>query len=141
VGRRPAAALLRNRGGDGLRKGVDMTRGAGLAVRERSEEGGGSGSARGWWADGKGGKKKERRGGCAGLGREEREREGLGGFGEFSFFFKIFSKLLFNFKFKLCSKHFKIFTIILKAFKTSHKQIIKPCIQIMMHKHLLLLNY
>jgi hypothetical protein len=59
----------------------------------------------------------------------------------FLFFFKIFSKLLFNFKFKLCSKHFKIFTIILKAFKTSHKQIIKPCIQIMMHKHLLLLNY
>jgi hypothetical protein len=55
-------------------------------------------------------KKKERGRRAAGLGQEEREREGLGGFGEFSFFFKIFSKLLFNFKFKLHSKHFKIFT-------------------------------
>jgi hypothetical protein len=44
--------------------------------------------------------------------RAGKEREGEGeGFGEFSFFFfKIFSKLFFNFKFKLCSKHFKIFT-------------------------------
>jgi hypothetical protein len=34
-----------------------------------------------------------------------------------------------------------LFQNIVKTFKTIHKQTIKPCIQIMMHKHLLLLNY
>jgi hypothetical protein len=94
--------------------------------------------------------------------RAGKEREGEGeGFGEFSFFFSqpfqtfkfkpffklLKFKLLQNFsRFKLFSKfkHFKPFQSfqnILKTFKTSHKQTIKSCIQIMMHKHLLLLNY
>jgi hypothetical protein len=56
--------------------------------------------------------------------------------------FKLLFKLTFQtFEIELFSKHSKIFKTFLKAFKTSHKQIIKPCIQIMMHKHLLLLNY
>jgi hypothetical protein len=77
---------------------------------------------------------KERRGwlGWAGL---EKRREG-----EKRYFFKHFFQLFQTFEIGLFSKHSKIFKIILKAFKTSHKQIIKPCIQIMMHKHLLLLN-
>jgi hypothetical protein len=62
----------------------------------------------------------------------------------FKVIFQTFKIELFsNFKFKLFSKHFnpfQNFQIILKTFKTSHKQI-KPCIRIMMHKHLLLLNY
>jgi hypothetical protein len=61
------------------------------------------------------------------------------------FFSKPFSnlfKLTFQtFEIELFSKHSKIFKIFLKSFKTSHKQIIKPCIQNMMHKHLLLQNY
>jgi hypothetical protein len=39
------------------------------------------------------------------------------------------------------SSLFQNFQNNLNTFKTSHKQTIKPCIQIMMHKHLLLLNY
>jgi hypothetical protein len=66
-----------------------------------------------------------------------------------SFFFNLFKsfsnfklKHLFNFStLKLFKPYFSSFQIILKTFKTSHKQLIKPCIQNMMHKHLLLLNY
>jgi hypothetical protein len=78
-------------------------------------------------------------------GRAERGKrgEGLGSFSFFVFFFNLF-KSFSNFKLFSRFKHFKPFAsfqIILKSFKTSHKQIIKPCIQNMMHKHLLLLNY
>jgi hypothetical protein len=90
--------------------------------RQREKKRGGKGK----WA---GEEKRER---VAGLGREREEREG---FGKFSFFF--FSNL---FK-TLNLNSFQNFQNILKTYKTSHKQAIKPCIQIMMHKHLLLLNY
>jgi hypothetical protein len=74
--------------------------------------------------------------------------KGRGGLG-FCLFVYFFSKPFSNlfkltfqtFEIELFSKHSKIFKIFLKSFKTSHKQIIKPCIQNMMHKHLLLLNY
>jgi hypothetical protein len=109
------------------------------------------------WAarrEGKGsGPKGEQAGGLVGL---HGLKGGRDGFGEFFFsFFKHFSTFqtfeiqtpFQNFsRFKLFPefKHFKPFQSfqnILKTFKTSHKQTIKPCIQIMMHKHLLLLNY
>jgi hypothetical protein len=56
---------------------------------------------------------------------KERKGRGVKGVWVFSFFFKLLFKLL---KFKLFS-NFANFT-----------QIIKPCIQIMMHKHLLILK-
>jgi hypothetical protein len=99
------------------------------------------GRRRGWWSQREGGpterKKKERGRRIAGLGREERDREGLGSF----LFLNLFKLTFQTFEIELFSKHSKIFRTFLKAFKTSHKQIIKPCIQIMMHKHLLLLDY
>jgi hypothetical protein len=70
--------------------------------------------------------------------------KGLGSFFSFFFFFFNLFKTFSNFKLFSKFKHFKPFAsfqIILKSFKTSHKQIIKACIQNMMHKHLLLLNY
>jgi hypothetical protein len=78
---------------------------------------------------------KERRGWLGWAGREMRGREDV-----FVFFQTLF-QLFQTFEIGLFSKHSKIFKTFLKAFKTSHIQIIKPCIQIMMHKHLLLLNY
>jgi hypothetical protein len=76
---------------------------------------------------------KERRGWLGWAGREMRGREEV--FVFFKHFFNFFELLKLDF----FSKHSKIFKTFLKAFKTSHKQIIKPCIQIMMH--ILLLNY
>jgi hypothetical protein len=108
-------------------------------VREKSGEEE-VGRRRGWWAQREGGptgKEKEREGeeGCWAGPRGEGER----GFGKF--FLKTFS----NSHFKLLKlnsfQNTPRFSTFLKAFKTSHKKIIKPCIQIMMHKHLLLLNY
>jgi hypothetical protein len=84
-----------------------------------------------------------RRGCWATAGKERREKEKRGrGLGNFLLFFLNLFKLTFQtFEIELFPKHSKIFKTFLKAFKTSHKQIIKPCIQIMMHKHLLLLDY
>jgi hypothetical protein len=104
------------------------------------------------------GKKKWATGGVLGRKRESRPRgvrwaagfgpKGRGGLGFclfiyffFQTFFKPFQTHISNFEIELFSKHSKIFKIFLKSFKISHKQIIKPCIQNMMHKHLLLLNY
>jgi hypothetical protein len=103
------------------------------AARGKRKEGGREVGRASCWAAGVAGPRagKERREG------EKREE----GFGKFSSFFQTFS----NSHFKLLKlnsfQNTKIFKTFLKAFKTSHKQIIKPCIQIMMHKHLLLLNY
>jgi hypothetical protein len=85
-----------------------------------------------------------RRGCWASAGKERREREKRGrGLGNFLLlFFQTFLNSHFNFfEIELFSKHSKIFKTFLKAFKTSHNQIIKPCTQITMHKHLSLLNY
>jgi hypothetical protein len=98
------------------------------AARERKEKGG---KEVGWREVGPCGEK-ERRGWLGWAGLEERRE------GEKRYFFQT---LFQTFEIGLFSKHSKIFKTFLKAFKTSHKQIIKPCIQIMMHKHLLLLNY
>jgi hypothetical protein len=110
------------------------------AGSEREEWGGGSGPAAGLvgskrrWADGKG---KRKRGGGGLLGwAERRGRERV-----WEVFFNLFKLTFQTFEIELFSKHSKIFKTFLKSFKTSHKQIIKPCIQNMMHKHLLLLNY
>jgi hypothetical protein len=100
---------------------------------ERKEWGGGSGPR--WLCGpeeevGQGGKRKRGRR-AVGLGREERER-GLGVWRVLFFFPKLFKSFqtlnlnLFLNLFKL-SKHFK----------ASHQQTKTPCIQIMMHKHLL----
>jgi hypothetical protein len=90
------------------------------------------GSAEPFWA--------ERGAESRGLEKKEKGRER--GFGSFSFFkpFQTFKFKLFP-KFKHFKPFFEIFQNNLQTFKTSHKQTIKPCIQIMMHKHLLLLNY
>jgi hypothetical protein len=72
-------------------------------------------------------------------GREKGRERGWEGF--LLVFLNLFKLTFQTFEIELFSKHSKIFRTFLKAFKTSHKQIIKPCIQIMMHKHLLLLNY
>jgi hypothetical protein len=62
-------------------------------------------------------------------------------------FFSTILQLFKLLKFKLLFKLFKIQTIFqnfqinLKTFKALHQQTKTPCIQIMMHKHLLLLNY
>jgi hypothetical protein len=94
----------------------------------KKRKGGKRGGLAGGWAVR--GKRKERVVGLGWAGREKRGRE------------EVFFQTLFQtFEIGLFSKHSKIFKTFLKAFKTSHKQIIKPCIQIMMHKHLLLLNY
>jgi hypothetical protein len=87
--------------------------------------------------------------GAGPVGKEEggwagglKGRGGVKGLG--SFFFLNLFKSFSNFKLFSKFKHFKPFAsfqITLKSFKTSHKQIIKPCIQNMIHKHLLLLNY
>jgi hypothetical protein len=53
----------------------------------------------------------------------------------FSFLFKPFQTQNFEIEF------FSNFSRFLKHFKASHQQTKTPCIQIMMHKHLLLLNY
>jgi hypothetical protein len=95
-------------------------------------QGKGAGRREPFWAEGRVWPRLEKK-----EGRERRE----GGVWEI-FFFKTLFKLTFqSFEIELFSKHSNIFKTFLKAFKTSHKQIIKPCIQIMMHKHLLLLNY
>jgi hypothetical protein len=84
------------------------------------------------WA---GGKERERRRWAAGFWAK---REGVKGLGSFLFLFLTLFKLTSQIINSL--KVFKI-KIILKTFRTSHNQIIKPCNQKMMHKHLLLLNY
>jgi hypothetical protein len=103
------------------------------------------------WA---GGKKERRKGKRVGPRRGEKERGGLGwkkekgrereeGFKSFLFFFQTFSNFkllnLNSFQNLNTSSLFQSFQNILKTFKTSHKQP-KPCIRIMMHKHLLLLK-
>jgi hypothetical protein len=75
-----------------------------------------------------------------------KEREGgRKGFETFHFFQNLFNFSNFlnlnSFQILNTSSLFQNFQNILKTFKTSHKQTIKPCIQLMMHKHLLLLNY
>jgi hypothetical protein len=78
--------------------------------------------------------------------RRGRERVWEVFFSFFNFCFKPFQTLNSNIfltfqTLKLFKPYYSSFQIIFKSFKTSHKQIIKPCIQNMMHKHLLLLNY
>jgi hypothetical protein len=71
--------------------------------------------------------------------KERREGEKRGVWRErFGFLFQFFSNL-FNFSNFQDLNSFPKFSNHFKTFKTSHKQT-KPCIQIMMHKHLLLLN-
>jgi hypothetical protein len=92
---------------------------------------------RGWWAaqvSGPSWASGDKR-----AGREKGRERGWEGF--LLVFLNLFKLTFQTFEIELFSKHSKIFRTFLKAFKTSHKQIIKPCIQIMMHKHLLLLNY
>jgi hypothetical protein len=73
------------------------------------------------------------------MGRVREKREGeKGGFGFSFLFFKLLN--LNSFQNLNTSSLFQNFQNHLKTFKTSHKQTIKPCIQIMMHKHLLLLK-
>jgi hypothetical protein len=116
-----AVSHWRKKGGGVLGRGEEMGREREVGRREK--------------------KKKERGRRAAGLGRDE----GVKGLGFCLFFLNLF-RTFSNSHFKLLklnsfqntprfSKHF------FKSFKTSHKQIIKPCIQNMMHKHLLLLNY
>jgi hypothetical protein len=119
----------------------ELTSGPGLAVRERGE-GRRSGPLRVRWAG--------REGKLGRLGRngEGERKERVGGFVLSLFFqnlfktpFQLFKLLNLNsFQILNTSSRFQSFQNILKTFKTSHKQT-KPCIQIMMHKHLLLLNY
>jgi hypothetical protein len=112
----PVAALYCEAGEGNQRKGMDLTRGAGLAVREGKKAG--SGPVRSFgprWA-----------------GMREREGEGL----ERSFFFsQTLIKSFSNFKFKLFF-NFSNFQNILKL----HTNKKTPCIQKIMHKHLLPLN-
>jgi hypothetical protein len=73
--------------------------------------------------------------GLLGRGLEKKEgRERREGFGE-----RGLVSNLFNFSNFQDLNSFPKFSNHFKTFKTSHKQT-KPCIQIMMHKHLLLLN-
>jgi hypothetical protein len=83
--------------------------------------------------------------GVAGLRarKERREREKKGrGLGSFllSFFSNLFKLIFQTFEIELFFKLFLTFQTF-KHFKASHQQTKTPCIQIMMHKHLLLLNY
>jgi hypothetical protein len=111
----------------------------GRPVSECKREEGGSWAALASWAGRGGGpageKKKEREESCWAGPRGEGERfRGLERFVFFSKTFQIFS----NFKFKpFFINLFKLS----KHFKASHQQTKTPCIQIMMRKHLLLLNY
>jgi hypothetical protein len=101
------------------------------AARGKRKEGGREVGRASCWAAGVAGPR-------AGKERKEGEREE--GFEQFCFS-NLYKFTFQTFEIELFSKNSKIFKTFLKAFKTSHKPIIKPCIQIMMHKHLLLLNY
>jgi hypothetical protein len=92
--------------------------------------------------------KKKGQGGWA--GPEERREEEKRDLFFFQTLFQLFKPLNLNFSklFQLLnsfqnlntSSLFQNFQNNLKTFETSHKQTIKPCIQIMMHKHLLILK-
>jgi hypothetical protein len=74
--------------------------------------------------------------------KREKRKRGERGLGFLFLFLNLFKLLNLNsFQNLNTSSLFQNFQNNLKTFKTSHKQTIKPCIQIMMHKHLLLLNY
>jgi hypothetical protein len=148
TGQWPATMLAvskQRRGGADLRKGMVPTCGPGRSAGERGKKGGagrcellGHGLLRGPRGEGK----KKREG----------EKRGVWVFFCFQNLFKPFSTFQTLNSFKTFQdlnsfpkfKHFKPFQNVqnnFKTFKTSHKQTIKPCIQIMMHKHLLLLTY
>jgi hypothetical protein len=114
-------------------KGMEWAAGARWAGRE-------GGTAEKDWAEQ--GREKEREGGGLLGWAERRGRERVWEVLESFLFFETFFKLLNlnSFQNLNTSSLFQSFQNILKTFKTSHKQTIKPCIQIMMHKHLLLLN-
>jgi hypothetical protein len=127
---------LRNRGEErgGWRRKGGQTDGPGLAAR-------GERKGRWEWA---GGALWAKRGGVGPCGPKGEGGRGLGGVWvflyyffqtPFSFLFKPFQTQ--NFEIELFSN----FSIFLKHFKASHQQTKTPCIQIMIHKHLLLLNY
>jgi hypothetical protein len=103
------------------------------------------------------GRERERRGSWAALaswagrggevGPRGLKGEGGRGLGFFGFFLYYFFQTHFSFLFKpFQTQNFEIelfsnFSRFLKHFKASHQQTKTSCIQIMMHKHLLLLNY
>jgi hypothetical protein len=111
----------------------------GRPVSECKREEGGSWAALASWAGrggGPAGEKRKRGRRAVGLDREERER-GLGVWRDLFFFPKLFK----SFQTLNLNPFFINLFKLSKHFKASHQQTKTPCIQIMMRKHLLLLNY
>jgi hypothetical protein len=104
------------------------------SVRERGERRG-TGAGGPAWAESSAG-----RGGEEELGRGEGRWAGLDRFSFFVFFQNLLNHTFKPFLNQIFTQLFtNYFTIILRLLKPHHSQ--NSCIQIMMHKHLLLLNY